>query len=160
MIQEVLPIVGLLGIASLFGATIYESVVMAPNYERDIPSSIELARQFLRRRTPANYFRIISPLTQLLLFGSVIACWGFWDVRWYLIAALGALVLSDVITFTFHYPRLTIMFKGPMPEDHQHLRKAARQWATGNWVRAVLLLVALLVVVRALMILGRGRVGI
>jgi len=156
MIEELLSIFALLGLALLFGATIYESVIMAPNYERDIPSSIELARQFLRRRTPANYFRIISPLTQLLLFGSVIACWGVLDARWSLIEALGALVLADIITFTYHYPRLAIMFKGPMPEDLQHLRRAARQWATGNWVRAFLLLVALLVVVRALMTLA-GR---
>ena len=47
MIAEVLATLALFGLALLLGATIYESVVMAPNYERDIPNSIDLARQFL-----------------------------------------------------------------------------------------------------------------
>jgi uncharacterized membrane protein len=102
---------------------------MAPNYERDIPASIGVARQFLRRVTPAHYFRIISPLTQLLLLVSVVVCWEVPGARWFLLAALGALVLADVITFTFHYLRLNIMFKEPIPHDPARLRRAAREWA-------------------------------
>ena len=94
----------LLGLALLLGATVYETIVMAPNYERDIPASIDLARQFLQRVTPAHYFRIISPLTQLLLVVSVVACWGVSGARWWLLTALGALALADIITFTFHIP--------------------------------------------------------
>ncbi len=37
-----------------------------------------------------------------------------------------------------------------MPEDPLRLRRAARQRAAGNWVRGVLLLVALLSVIEAL----------
>jgi hypothetical protein len=44
MIPHVLSTLALIGPALLLGATIYQSVVMAPNYERDIPTSIELAR--------------------------------------------------------------------------------------------------------------------
>ena len=145
-------ILALLGLALLLGATAYETVVMAPNYERDIPASIGLARQFLRRVTPAHYFRIISPLTQLLLLVSVVVCWGVPGARWFLLAALGALVLADVITFTFHYPRLNIMFKEPISPDPARLRGAAREWAVGNLVRGALLvgafLAALLAVTR------------
>jgi hypothetical protein len=133
----------LLGLALLLGATAYETVVMAPNYERDIPASIDLARQFLRRVTPARYFRILSPLTQLLLVASVLLCWGT-DARWWLLTALGALAAADVITFTFHYPRLSIMFKEPIPHDPVRLRRAAREWAVGNLVRGALLVGAFL----------------
>jgi hypothetical protein len=43
MIPHVLSTLALIGPALLLGATIYQSVVMAPNYERDILTSIELA---------------------------------------------------------------------------------------------------------------------
>jgi hypothetical protein len=139
----------LLGLALLLGATAYETIVMAPNYERDIPASIDLARQFLRRVTPAHYFRVISPLTQLLLVGSVVLCWGVSDARWWLLTALGALAATDVVTFRFHYPRLSIMFREPISSDPLRLRRAAREWAAGNLVRGALLVVAILSVLLA-----------
>jgi hypothetical protein len=154
MIPHLLSTLALLGLALLLGAAIYESVVMAPNYERDIPTSIELARQFLKRTTPAHYFRIITPLTQLLLLASLVASWQIPAARWRLLTALAVLVLLDVITFTFHYPRLAIMFKAPMPEDPARLRRAAREWALGNIVRAILLAGALLSALQAVTILA------
>ena len=62
---------------------------------------------------------------------SLIASWPIPAARWRLLVALGVLVLIDVITLTFHYPRLAIMFQGPMPEDAARLRRAAREWAMG-----------------------------
>ena len=132
----------LLGLSLLLGAAVYESVVMAPNFERDIPASIDAARAFLQRRTPAHFFRVIAPITQLLLVGSVIAAWGIPTARWPALAALVPLVLVDVITFTFHYPRLAIMFKSAVPVAADQLQRAAREWAQGNIVRVLLLLVA------------------
>jgi hypothetical protein len=144
----------LFGLALLLGATIYESVVMAPNYERDIPTSIDLARQFLKRTTPAHYFRLITPLTQLLLLAALVASWQIAAARWRLSAAFGIVVLIDVITFTFHYPRLAVMFKAPMAEDPARMRRAAREWALGNVVRAVLLAAAFLTALQAVTILA------
>ena len=149
MIPHVLSTLALFGLALLLGATVYESVVMAPNYERDIPASIDLARQFLKRTTPANYFRLLTPFTQLLVLASVVASWQIAAARWRLLTALGVLVLLEVITFTFHYPRLAIMFKAPMSEDTARLRRAARQWAIGNLVRVFLLVVAFLAALQA-----------
>ena len=154
MIPHVLSTLALFGLALLLGAAIYESVVMAPNYERDIPTSMELARQFLKRTTPAHYFRIITPLTQLLLLASLLAAWQVPAARWRLVTALGVLVLLDVITFAFHYPRLAIMFKAPMAEDAGRLRRAAREWALGNLVRGLLLAGALLSALQAVTILA------
>jgi hypothetical protein len=141
---------GAVCVALLLGATIYEAVVMAPNYERDIPDSIDLARRFLKRTTPAHFFRVITPLTQALLLGGTIATWHIRPARWPLMVALGILLLTDLITFTFHYPRLAIMFKEPMPAEPERLRRAARQWAVGNLVRALLLVTALLAALQAL----------
>jgi hypothetical protein len=155
MLPQVLSTLALLGLALLLGATVYESVVMAPNYERAIPASIELARQFLKRTTPAHFFRIVTPLTQLLLLAGIVTSWQIGTVRSRLLTALGVLVLLDLITFAFHYPRLAIMFKAPMPEDPTRLSRAAREWALGNLVRAVLVVGALLAVLQAVSLLAR-----
>ncbi len=45
------------------------------------------------------------------------------------------------MTYTFHYPRNAIMFNSPEGQDAAVLRRAAREWAVGNWVRGVLLIV-------------------
>jgi hypothetical protein len=156
MIPYLLSTLGLLGLALLLGATVYESVVMAPNYERDVPASVSLARRFLKR-TPARYFRIITPITQLLFLSGLIVSWRIAPARWAQLTAFGILVVLDVITFTFHYPRLAILFKAPMPEDPAQLRRAAREWAVGNIVRAALVLAAFLIALQAVTILA-GRV--
>jgi hypothetical protein len=154
MLQYVLLTLSLLAIALLLGATVYESVVMAPNYARDIPSSIEVTRRFLVKRTPAHFFRIISPAAQLLSLGASIVSWRTPAVRWPALCAFGLLLVLDLITFAFHYPRLSILFKEPMSADTEKLRRAAREWAAGNVVRATLLAVALLFVLHALLRTG------
>lgn len=141
MLSKTVLIAALLGLSLLLGATVYESVVMAPNYERDVPASIETAREFMTAITPASYFRVLAPVTQLLLLLCVIVCWKARPVRWLALTTLGALLIADVITFTFHYPRLAIMFELPITDPDQ-VRTAAHQWATGNVVRAALLLAA------------------
>lgn len=149
MIQYLLATLSLLGLALLLGATIYESVVMAPNYERDIPHSLGLARQFLVRTTPAHFFRVIAPLSLLLLAAGVTACWRIRGPRTWFLVAFCALAVGDVITFAFHYPRLSVMFKSPLTEDVSRLRRAAHEWAVGNLVRAALIIVAFLSVLQA-----------
>lgn len=90
MLSKVILIAALLGLSLLLGATVYESIVMAPNYEREVPASIEIARQFMTAVTPASYFRVLAPVTQLLLLLSVIVCWKTRPARWLSVAALGA----------------------------------------------------------------------
>lgn len=154
MIGYWLSTLALLGVALLLGATLYESVVMAPNYEREIPASVEAARQFLKKTTPAHYFRPLSPIAQLLSLGGLIASWPISAARWWLMITLGILVLLDAITFSFHYPRLATLFKGPLPEDPKVLSRAAREWAQGNIARAVLLLVAFVAALQAVIVLA------
>lgn len=150
MLAHILLTLGLVELALLLGACAYESVVMAPNFEHNIPTSIDAARQFLSRRTPAHYFRILSPLTQVVLLAAVIAAWRVPSVRFPALVAFGALVLTEAFTFAYQYPRLGILFKSSTPQDPALLRKAAREWAIGNIVRVVLLLLAVLAALRAI----------
>ena len=101
MTAHILGVLALIAVALLLGAAWYEAVVMAPNYQRDIPESLVLARQFLARTTPAHFFRVVAPAAQLLALLAVIFDW----------------------------------------QNADALRRAAREWAAGNWVRGVLLFV-------------------
>lgn len=157
MVPYVLSVLALFGMALLLGGTVYEAVVMAPNYERDIPDSIDIARRFLKRTTPAHFFRLITPVTQILLLGGVVACWSVSSARWQLLMALGILLCTDVMTFTFHYPRLAVMFKEPLPADPERMRRAAKEWTIGNFFRAALLIGATLTVLEAVTTLALRR---
>lgn len=149
MLEHILLTLALVDIALLLGGCVYESVVVAPNFERDVPASIEQARQFFQKRHGGHFFRVLAPLGQLLLVATVIVCWQISHMRLHAVVALGVLVIADIITFKFHYPRIAIMFRAPMPRDTEKLRTAAREWSAGNVVRAALLLFAFLVVLHA-----------
>ena len=93
---------------------------------------------------------------QKVLLASLIASWPLEAARWRLLTAFALLVLVDVITYAFHYPRLTVMFKTPLPEDPSPIARAAREWARGNIVRVVLLAGAFLSAIQAVIILARA----
>ena len=157
MLQVFVLTLALLSLALLLGASAYESVVMAPNFQRDLPRSLHIAQDFLQRPTPAGFFRPLAPLSQLLLLASVVTCWSLPALRWASVTAFAAIVLVDVITFSYHYPRLRIMFHVPPIEDPAILGKAAREWAAGNLVRVALMLIAFLA---TLHVLTSVRVGL
>jgi hypothetical protein len=107
--------------------------------------------------TPANLFRVLSPTTQVLSLAAVVANWSSPERRWPLIGALAALVLCDVITFTYHYPRNRIMLDAPLTVAAERVTLAAKQWTAANYIRLALLLgswcatlVALMRLVRAI----------
>lgn len=132
-------------LSMLLGATLYESVVMAPNYARGI-EALKNVRAFLTAANPARYFRFLSPLTQALLLLSAVLSWAEEPIyaRWFLLIALGALICTDVITFTYHYPRNKVMFVLPLDRPSAELQKVAREWAKGNYVRMGLLVVSVI----------------
>ena len=128
-----------LGFSGLFGASLYDTVVLAPNLKGG-PAALEHGRLFMANATPANLFRVLSPTTQVLLLLAVVANWSGPERRWLLIGALVALVLCDVITFTYHYPRLRIMFGAPLNVAAERVTLAAKQWIAANYIRLGLLL--------------------
>lgn len=71
---------------------------------------------------------------------AVVANWSGPERRWTLIGALAAIVLCDVITFTYHYPRNRIMFVAPLTVAAERVILAAKQWTAANYIRLGLLL--------------------
>ena len=154
-IKELLLCLAIILLGALLGGSLYDAIVMAPNYRVGIPESLEHVRQFMAVANPGNFFRVISPLTQLTILVSLILGWRRpTGRRWWLIPALLLIVAGDVLTFTFHYPRNAILFHDPVHTSPQILQHAANEWAYGNYFRVVLVGAALACALRALL-LGR-----
>jgi hypothetical protein len=145
VLREIVTNLSLLGVGVLFGGTLYDAVVLAPNL-RGGPGGLEHGRLFMARATPANLFRVVAPATQMLTLLAVVVNWSSPRCRWPLAGALLALAVVDVITFTYHYPRNRLFFTAPLTVAPKRLDIAAHQWAKMNLVRVALVLGAWLAV--------------
>jgi hypothetical protein len=155
-LKEIVLCLAIISIGALLGGSLYDSMVLAPNFRVGIPQSLEHFRQLMAVANPGSFFRFIAPLTQLSILISLILGWRRpAGRRWWLILALVLIVAGDVFTFTFHYPRNAILFHDPMHTPPETLEKAAREWAYGNYLRILLVGAAMVCALKALL-LDRG----
>ena len=146
MLREILLTIDIIGLGMLLGGGVYESVVINPNYRVNIPESLNTLRQFMKVTTPANYFRILSPVTMVGLLVTVFIYWYSIQVRWLFVAAFVLLIIADTITYWFHYPRNKILFINTLSPDTNMLRRIAREWQIGNLFRILLMLISIVMV--------------
>ena len=141
--------------AMLLGAGVYESVVVAPNFH-GAPASLQHARGFYHATNPGMFFRVLSPALQLSLLLALLSNWRPVSAsRWRLAAALVLALLSDLITFAFHYPRNTILFRAPLTATPADLDRVATEWAMGNYVRIAVVLTMVILVTASLVRISR-----
>ena len=127
--------------SGLFFTNTYNSLIDARSWGSAIPHSIAVTREYYSHVNPGNFFRIFSPLNQVLAIVVLILFWKSSPaVRWYLGTAFILYVLADVFTFAYFYPRNDIMFKTGSLTDMETLRKAWTGWNAMNWVRSFMLL--------------------
>ena len=134
----------------LLGGSIYDSLVLAPNMNGHLPQSLEQGRQFMHAATPASFFRLISPLTQITLLLAVIFCWKVRVARWWPVIGLLAALAGDGLTFAYFYPRNALLFGAPLAQPVEVLAAAAHEWAQMNWVRVALVTLAMVSALTAL----------
>ncbi len=155
-LRELTLIAAVLALAAVFGASLYQSVIDAPNFNSALPGSLEHFRLFMSVANPGDYFRKAAPAAQILVLVSLALAWTTGhSVRWWLLAALFCVVGGDVITFTIHYPRNAIMFTDPLTVPVDVLRKAASEWMFWNHVRTALVLLATVCTIKALLLNNR-----
>lgn len=122
--------------AGLLFVNIYTSLVDAPNWGYSLPGSIQVARSYYAAANPGSFFRIFSPINQVIALLSLVLCWKASPrVRLYCGLALILSVSMDLLTFGYFYPRNSVMFASPVT-DIGVIHLAHRQWSTMNWVRS------------------------
>jgi len=142
-------------LAMLLGTALYQNVVDAPNY-LGAPASLEHARGFYHATNPGDFFRAMVPLTQLFLLAALACNWKpAPGTRWKLAGALTLLILTDVVTFRFHYPRNHILFVAPLTNPPAYYDRIVTEWAMGNYLRVALVLTAVVLVILSLVRIAR-----
>jgi hypothetical protein len=127
--------------SGLFLTNVYNSLIDARSWGSAIPQSIATARDYYSQINPGNFFRIFSPINQVLVLLVLILFWNSSPaIRWCLLTAFILFVLVDVFTFAYFYPRNDIMFKTAQLTDVETIKKAWSGWNTMNWVRSFILL--------------------
>ena len=125
----------------LLFANLYSSLIDAKSWGSDIPNSMAITRDYFRTVNPGNFFRIFSPVNQLL---GIIVLILFWktspSIKLYLGAALVLYLLAEGLTFGYFFPRNDIMFRNAQLTDVDLLRKTLSEWTRMNWVRSGILL--------------------
>lgn len=116
---------------------IYSSLVNAVAVEADIPNSVAAAREFFKTVNPGDFFKIFSPLTQLLALLSLLVFWKKApSARLLLGIALLCYVSADIFTFAYFHPRNDIMFMSEKMADTETLKRLASDWSSMNWLRS------------------------
>jgi hypothetical protein len=141
--------------AMLLGTGLYQNVVDAPNY-MGAPASLEHARGFYHATNPGLFFRVMVPVTQLFLLVALVCNWKpAPGTRWKLAGALASLILTDVVTFRFHYPRNEILFVAPLTHPPAYYDRVVTEWAMGNYLRVALILTSVVLVMVSMIRIAR-----
>ena len=124
--------------AAVLGANVYNSIVDARSWGASIPDSILTARNYFKDVNPGTFFRVASPLNQLLALAALIACWKSGrKARLYFGLAFLLAVLTDTLTFAYFYPRNDILFRASAL-NADAFTKAWSEWSSMNWVRSIM----------------------
>lgn len=132
--KRIILLISLIVASGILTANIYNTVIDARSWASDLPNSIQAARQYFKSVNPGDFYRIISPISQLLALISIILFWKAGKkIRIALIVAFVLFFATDILTFTYFYPRNDIMFRNEL--DIEKIRIAWQEWTSMNWVR-------------------------
>jgi hypothetical protein len=130
--------------SGLLLVNIYTSLIDSKSWQSDIPNSIGAARTYFKTVNPGSFFRIFSPINQVLGLLVLILFWkSVPTVRMTLGVAFVLYVLGDVMTFAYFYPRNDIMFRDASLTDVSLLKRVCAEWRAMNWVRSLVILIGL-----------------
>jgi hypothetical protein len=128
----------------LLFVNLYTSLVDVKSWGSDIPHSIAVTRAYFKTVNPGNFFRIFSPVNQVLGLAVLVLFWKTSpSIRLCLGAALVLYILADVFTFAYFYPRNDIMFKTAQLSDVDLLKRTVSEWSGMNWLRSLVILAGL-----------------
>jgi len=146
--------IALVLLTTLFGAAFYQFVADVPNWTGI--AALEHYRAVHRVTNPGTFFQMVVPATLLSLLVALVCNWRTVPVtRWRLAGALALLILTDVITFTFHHPRNDILFGAPLTEPPAYYARVVTEWVIGNYLRVSLILTAIVLVIASMIRIAR-----
>jgi hypothetical protein len=130
--------------SGLLFANIYHSMVDVRSWGANIPVSIETARGYFKIVNPGNFFRIISPVNQVVALLVLILSWNVsTTARLYSGIAFALYLFTEVFTFAYFHPRNKIILEiSPLP-DINTLKKAWSERRNMDWFRRFMIVTGL-----------------
>mgnify|MGYP001408461019 CR=1 FL=1 len=134
-------LVGLVMQASLLGANLFEAVVDVPNWRR--PEGLAAYRTFTSVRNAGHFYRVLSPLTILVLLLALALGWGTLARNVLVGGALAAAVLAEAMTVAYFFPRnAKLFFANEAPAEPEAARLVG-EWGRANLARSALVALGL-----------------
>jgi hypothetical protein len=131
--------------SGLIFVNIYTSLVDAKSWGANIPESMAVARSYFAHVNPGNFFRVFSPINQVLGLLAVIVFWrSAPNIRLYLVIAFVMYLLAEGLTFKYFYPRNDLMFRTADLTDTNLLKGIWSEWNSMNWVRTFILVIGVI----------------
>jgi hypothetical protein len=128
----------------VFGATVYETLVVHPAWSRKPPESfIGFAGAPISRMDIAPFWKLVAPL--FALSALVALATQFWAGAHGSPLLLSAICAVAVVAWTLAYFRPTIarfLEQGGGNASAERLQSEAQRWISLNWVRTVMVAVA------------------
>jgi hypothetical protein len=110
-IQTIVLYLAIIINSGLLFVNIYTSIVDAPNWGANIPTSLETARKYFSEKNPHVFFKIVGTVIHVLGINCVIRFWNTdKQIRLNNISALALILIIDLLIFTCFFPRNDIMF--------------------------------------------------
>lgn len=125
--------------AVIVGGTVFQLMVLVPEYSRDIPSGmIEFARGKIE---PGFFWVLVSPLTILLTLITLVTNWRTPRKIWVILGFLTSLGAS-LLTGIYFMPRLMLMglIDHNPTTDLELLTRTINEWVFADTLRFVLLI--------------------
>lgn len=137
-----LSIVFMAGVAFV---NMYNSIVDTTSWISNVPASVLVFRKYYHSVNPGDFFRVFSPLNQLLALLSLVLFWKTSPkTRGFLLIAFLLAVSGDILTFTYFYPRNDLLMHLPLKGNANRFTVILQQWRTINWIRSALIFTGLL----------------
>lgn len=142
--KKTILFISIIAAAGLTMVTVYNSLVDFKSWSEDVPSSIQVAREYYKHIDPRTFFSIVAPINQIAILLTVILFWRSsirirtnFIVSFFIYAGIGAL------TAFYFIPRDIIIFARPIEGNIEVIKTALHEWQYMNWVRTVLGLIGI-----------------
>lgn len=121
----------------LFGAVVFNTIVLYPNFFRDVPYSLELTMEFLKARGPNNFF---PPFGSAVIILNAIALFLWWKnkiIRNLLASSILLLIIFEFLFSVLYFWELnTILFiEGRTKHSIEYLEKISFNFQLWHWIR-------------------------
>jgi hypothetical protein len=120
----------------ILGSIALETFMVYPKIFYDPPDSFRVGLEFMKVRTPHDFFPPLGFLSWVLGAASLLVGWPVRPARYWIVISLAMIVGEGLFSMAFSWPRNNIMFvEGPAVHSAAVLRQTALEFQRMHWWR-------------------------